>query len=40
MTDQNVGKFAEYINKLGLSCAQAEMFYEVYFPLNLMDKLD
>jgi len=31
MTDQNVGKFAEYINNLGL-CAQEEMFYEVYFP--------
>ena len=32
MNDQNVGKFAEYINKLGLCCTQAEMFYEVYFP--------
>lgn len=32
MTDQNVGKFAEYINKLGLCCSEADMFYEVYFP--------
>ena len=31
MDDQNVGKFAEYINNMGL-CAQEEMFYEVYFP--------
>ena len=39
MTDQNVGKFAEYINKLGLSCAQAEMFYEVYFPPESNDQI-
>ena len=32
MTDQNVGKFAKYINNLGFCCGQAEMFYEVYFP--------